>query len=372
MITGNRLLTCWFLLIILLQTSHATTPCSHSTCGIISNISHPFRLRDDPKNCGDPNYELACENNVTFIYLSSLKYLVKALNYGNSTIRLADPSINDDTCSFPKHSVYAYNFTHEYPFSTYSDWIFRDENDPGVAWPVNFVSCPHRLEDSSNFTEITDCINGASNSSRGRYSYIKVGNMSGLDIGDKCGVDLIVMTSLKFKNFKNVTLSKIHDALKYGFELSWFQFRCIECKGGWECTTMDENLHRCSGATFQLKLDVQWGKALFTDLFWIALFLIIIVGLRLEAVLMITGFIYVWGLLILSNFDWFFDSGIILKVFLIVVISYAARIIIVFPCAMGLLICKFQRRRQLSKFDEISDNQPMPIRGSSLDISVQD
>ncbi|XP_057798656.1 LEAF RUST 10 DISEASE-RESISTANCE LOCUS RECEPTOR-LIKE PROTEIN KINASE-like 2.7 isoform X2 [Salvia miltiorrhiza] len=367
MISENHLLAYWSLLIILLlhslQSSHASLSCSPSRCGIIPNISDPFRLKDDPKNCGDPKYELACENNVAFMYLNSQKYLVKAVNYGNSTIRLADPSINDDTCSFPKHSTYAYNFSGEYPFSTYSDRILRDES---VAWPINFVSCPYRLEDSSNFTEITDCVSGensfgASNLSRSRYTYVKVGRLRALDIGDKCDIDLIVMTSWKFKNFKNVTLSKLHDALLYGFELSWLQFRCIECKGGWECTTIDAQLDGCTDDTFRLKIDPKWeqSRVLFSGLFWLVLFLLLVIGFRLE-VLIIAGFTCAWGLLILSNFGWFFNS--------VNVISYAAKIIIAYPCVMGLVIYKFRRRHQ-SMFDDIegflqSDNELVPIRYS--------
>ncbi|KAG6391578.1 hypothetical protein SASPL_149334 [Salvia splendens] len=379
MIFENRLLAYWSFLIImlhLLQASHASLSCTPSHCGIIPNISHPFRLKGDPMNCGDSKYELACENNVTVMYLSSHKYLVKSINYGNSTIRLVDASITDEACSFPKHSTYSYNFRDEYPFSTSSDWIFKDKNDPGVAWPINIVSCPYRLEDSSNFTDVTGCFSGensvgVSNSSRARYTYVKVGGMTASDVRDKCSVDLIVMTSLKFKDFKNVTLSRIHDALLYGFELSWFQFRCIECKGGWECTTIDKKLDGCSDDTFQLKIDLnsEETKFLFLGIFWFVVILLLVLGCRLE-VLIIAGFSIVWGLLILSNSAWFFNSvnGTFMKLLLIVVISYAAKIIIAYPCVMGILVYKF-RRRHLSSYDDIegflqSDNQLVPIRGT--------
>jgi hypothetical protein len=39
--------------------------CAPSSCGNIHNISDPFRLQDDPENCGDRNYTLSCENNNT-------------------------------------------------------------------------------------------------------------------------------------------------------------------------------------------------------------------------------------------------------------------------------------------------------------------
>ncbi|KAM2530594.1 hypothetical protein PS1_028443 [Malus domestica] len=42
-----------------------------SSCGHIHNISHPFRLNDDPKYCGDVRYTLYCESNITVTYLLS-------------------------------------------------------------------------------------------------------------------------------------------------------------------------------------------------------------------------------------------------------------------------------------------------------------
>ncbi|KAH6764397.1 hypothetical protein C2S51_015646 [Perilla frutescens var. frutescens] len=203
------------------QTGLAFCPndCAPSACGNFHNISYPFRLKDDPKNCGDHRFELACENNVTSIYLNSHKYYVKAINYrnddGDSTIRLVDASINNHTCSFPLYSSYAYNFSVQYPYSisSYSNYPFVD-----VAWPINFMSCTTAtpLKNSSLFTDITHhCASNSSSHAR----YIKAGHMYASEVLETCGVDLIVMTSWKFKDSNNVSLSEINHALLYGFEL---------------------------------------------------------------------------------------------------------------------------------------------------------
>ncbi|GMP24800.1 hypothetical protein CsSME_00001948 [Camellia sinensis var. sinensis] len=43
--------------------------CDPSSCGNNDNITHPFRLKGDPKNCGDKRYELECVNNRTVLHL---------------------------------------------------------------------------------------------------------------------------------------------------------------------------------------------------------------------------------------------------------------------------------------------------------------
>ncbi|KAL1553083.1 non-specific serine/threonine protein kinase [Salvia divinorum] len=184
------------------------------SCGIIHNISYPFSLKGDSKNCGDPRFELACENNATYFSLNSHKYYVKAINYsngsyGDSTIRLVDASMNkDDICSFPTYSVYSHSFIYGHPNRLTNLY-------PIHFLPINFLSCPNPLRNTSLFTDITT--HCASNSSK--YAYIKVGHMNASEVPYTCGVDLIVITSWDFKDLNNVSLSEIHESLLHGFEL---------------------------------------------------------------------------------------------------------------------------------------------------------
>ena len=208
--------------------------CTPSSCGIIPNISYPLRLKGDPKRCGDRRYELSCENNVTSISLHSHKYYVKEINYANNgyyddyIIRLVDASIkNDDICSFPTYSLYAYHFgsldnpnrlPYQIPNNSSSSYPYKDI----VTFPINFISCPNPLRNSALFTDITTlCVSNSSN-----FRYIKVGHMKVSDLPYACGVDLIVMTSSDFKDFDNVSLSQIHEALLYGFQL----YICPYCR----------------------------------------------------------------------------------------------------------------------------------------------
>ena len=84
--------------------------CPPSSCGNIPNISFPFRLKSDPESCGDPRYELSCENNRTVLHLFAGNYHVQKINYDNYTIRVADSGIDDDNYfSTPSYSLYRYN-----------------------------------------------------------------------------------------------------------------------------------------------------------------------------------------------------------------------------------------------------------------------
>ncbi|KAF7848104.1 hypothetical protein BT93_L2293 [Corymbia citriodora subsp. variegata] len=77
-----------------------------TSCGEIANISYPFRLRGDPKDCGHNNYGLACINNRTILDLNYGQYYVRSINYTNYTIRVVDVGLQKDNCSsLPLHSL---------------------------------------------------------------------------------------------------------------------------------------------------------------------------------------------------------------------------------------------------------------------------
>ncbi|KAH6823153.1 hypothetical protein C2S53_011326 [Perilla frutescens var. hirtella] len=220
------------LLIHLFETCVAN--CPPSSCGVFHNISYPFRLKDDPKHCGERRAELACEKNVTFFYLNSHKYYVKAISnhsqelpeFDFPTIRVVDASIKiNDTCSFPTYSLYPGSFSTDDYYIQFGD-----------SWPIYFMSCPQALKINSsvlNLVETThDCASSNSSShSHPRFTYIRVGgSMKVSDLTDMCTVDMIVMASMSWETylFENVSvsLSDIHDSLLNGFELMF----CRGCK----------------------------------------------------------------------------------------------------------------------------------------------
>ncbi|XP_021803614.1 uncharacterized protein LOC110747833, partial [Prunus avium] len=97
-------LSSWFVIVAFLVVGLSGETCNAkctSSCGNIPNISYPFRLKDDPKHCGDLLFTLSCENNSTLLVdlPPSGKYYVQAINYDNRTIRVVDPGIQKNNCS---------------------------------------------------------------------------------------------------------------------------------------------------------------------------------------------------------------------------------------------------------------------------------
>ncbi|GKV46686.1 hypothetical protein SLEP1_g53662 [Rubroshorea leprosula] len=77
-------------------------PCfPFSSCGNLS-ITYPFRLNSDPVECGEPGYELVCDNNCTTLVTKDGKFFVE--NITNSSVRLVDASLQRDICSIPHSS----------------------------------------------------------------------------------------------------------------------------------------------------------------------------------------------------------------------------------------------------------------------------
>ncbi|KAK2635292.1 hypothetical protein Ddye_030084 [Dipteronia dyeriana] len=79
--------------------------CSSSSCGDIKNISYPFRLKEDPAGCGDPDYQLSCQSNKTILELHSGQYYVKRISYENHIITIVDINLANGRCSLPHNSL---------------------------------------------------------------------------------------------------------------------------------------------------------------------------------------------------------------------------------------------------------------------------
>ncbi|XP_059667213.1 rust resistance kinase Lr10-like isoform X2 [Cornus florida] len=240
--SGGRLVVCLAALILLIlqlpQISKAM--CEPSSCGNIHNITHPFRLKGDPPNCGDTKYELVCENNLsTLAFFHSNKYYVQAINYHNFTIRLVDAHVllhNNHNCSFfPRYSLTPYNF------SFLDDPYIYIYTENSTTKPIHFLSCPNPL-DSPLYVDLSPCLNigggggeffASSNSSTTtrRHSYAHIGYLNASSVMELCSIDLIFMTSLPGVNelHPNLSFAQLHSALLYGFELFWFMDQCGNC-----------------------------------------------------------------------------------------------------------------------------------------------
>ncbi|KAM1124759.1 hypothetical protein ACFX2I_040111 [Malus domestica] len=177
-----------------------TSPsCPPSSCGNIQNISYPFRLQDDPKNCGESMYNLFCEDNVTVLRFNSGRYHVKSINYNNNTIRVVDPGFDHNNCSsVPLYSLSSDSIIFGSPYSVYSyDIHYR------MVWisrAITFLNCASPVNSSL---------------------YVAVGPMIASDLEEGCSIGWTAMASWT-ENHRNATsYCYIHNALVYGFELQY-------------------------------------------------------------------------------------------------------------------------------------------------------
>ncbi|GLT36084.1 hypothetical protein SLA2020_104890 [Shorea laevis] len=211
--------------------------CPPSSCGNILNISYPFRLNTDPPHCGETayqSYSLSCEKNLTVFPSKSGKFYVKSINYDNQTIRVADASVEEGSCSIPQ---YSWDFSTPFPYyDQYSERIL-------------FISCEN-LVNASRYVEAPACINGSSfftpyrpESEGKRYYYVKIGTPTPHELKPSCRIELMALIpSMRGKHYKNLSYVNIHQGLSYGIDLSWWQAPC-EGGGGNDYFRIDEENH---------------------------------------------------------------------------------------------------------------------------------
>ncbi|XP_038713528.1 rust resistance kinase Lr10-like isoform X2 [Tripterygium wilfordii] len=182
-----------------------------SSCGDIPNITYPFRLKGDPPNCGDPNYQLSCQNNQTILISpDSERYLVKAIDYGNRTIRIADVSVRDGDCSsrpitsFTSFSATSYARRGECHYATY--WFPPN-------YDLVYVSCESPVN-YSTYVDASPCIIQTNSTKNTRsYHYVLVGDFKNTELKASCAVDFLTRATLYRNN--NLSYMDIHKKLVY-------------------------------------------------------------------------------------------------------------------------------------------------------------
>ncbi|KAJ6860066.1 rust resistance kinase Lr10-like [Populus alba x Populus x berolinensis] len=333
----------FLLQLLVFQTCHSSTitaHCAPSSCGNIQNISFPFRLNTDPQSCGNYNYTLICENNIsTVLYLYSGKYYVQAINYDNFTIRVVDAGVQDN-CSIPRYSLTLANFSDGDPYTSYN----YKEDPPGVnegsvyywgvwlptlsqpmVWlpslsqPMIFMSC----ENTVNSTLYVDTAPyGLNYGSVNRSNYVTLGGMNASDLMELCTIEKIFL--LPKKNYTDKSFEEIRSDLAYGFELSWYNINCENCTLG--CYIDSSDRRQC--------ID-------FDESFWENLF---------DAVI----------------------AGILIYISISIALLHGLIVVCGTPCVTIFFIYKW-RRRHLSVYDTVeqflqSQNNLMPVRYSYSDI----
>ncbi|XP_058724486.1 LEAF RUST 10 DISEASE-RESISTANCE LOCUS RECEPTOR-LIKE PROTEIN KINASE-like 2.4 [Vicia villosa] len=247
--TLNRVVAVVLLLLILSYKSYGDEQqdsCSQR-CGV-HNITHPFRLKNSPKHCGDERYNLSCENNnqLMLYYNSVGKYHVQSINYNNFTIRLLDFNYSNYSILHPLGS---YNFTSDNtetsPYQVYGD-LYKS-----LVKPILYLNCPNRVQYSEDIYFPTPiCINISDSYPQQRNSSyvnsIKFGydkSLSRLGLEDGCRIEFMYLTSWGLQDGNNnMSCTDIRSMMLYGFELSWLNSLC---KDGWSSYLDENGQHGC-------------------------------------------------------------------------------------------------------------------------------
>ncbi|WKA07515.1 hypothetical protein VitviT2T_025333 [Vitis vinifera] len=218
---------------------HKYQICSPSSCGDMRNISYPFRLQDDPRSCGYPEYELICENNRTMINLHGGTYLVTQINYQNYTIRVVDPRRKKDNCwiSSPLNSIGAYY--KENPYDSSSAWsagyTLPYKWNPASPYPsepifytIVLMNCEQSIRDD-NYLHIIPCNTRGSSSSSPTYAYAVVGDYVSVgDIPYSCtiGTSIIIQPLKSLPEPSNLSMSDLQNYMLLGLQLSFLPLFC--------------------------------------------------------------------------------------------------------------------------------------------------
>ncbi|KAJ9679811.1 hypothetical protein PVL29_021658 [Vitis rotundifolia] len=198
--------------------------CRPSSCGDIRNISNPFRLKGDPSGCGDPNYELVCENNRTMLNLYSGKYYVAEINYKNYSIRIVDPGLYKGDCfSSPLYYLTRGNFSYGDPYDLPYDWKLSR---------TVLMNCTSSISDH-NYIRITPCNSSSTSFSSQGYVYALAGVSEVGDIKYSCTIGMTISTQLLKEvssEPRNRSMSELQEELLVGLEISFLPYRCSsEC-----------------------------------------------------------------------------------------------------------------------------------------------
>ncbi|KAF7850480.1 hypothetical protein BT93_L5461 [Corymbia citriodora subsp. variegata] len=339
----NRAFVIYLLLLLLLHWSFSIAINCTTSCGEVSNITYPFRLKGDLKGCGDPSYELACINNHTVLDLYSGKYYVQHIDYMNYTIRIVDIGLQNGNCSsLPSRSLSCTYSTYEWePYECYSPWIGHDKLSRNVA-----IVDRTKAIDSPLYVDASSCFYGVefSNFSSMRRRVYAMVNTTVSSVETACTIKLMAMIPRWVDRNDLRSYAQIHEQMTYGFEVSWLQKACeMHFKDCYGCSINATNQIYCiEKGGYDILFIIKW----LIDLF---------------AIPSIGNYI----LFIIRTLFWPF---VIPNIGIFMVVKF----ILGAPCVMTLLIRKW-RRRHLAMDQNVenflqSNNNFWPIRYSYSDI----
>ncbi|XVF43473.1 hypothetical protein PTKIN_Ptkin02bG0042800 [Pterospermum kingtungense] len=223
-----------FLFIIETEARKNPQICS-SSCGDIPNISYPFRLKQDPTACGDPDFELSCQNNKTLLNFHGGLYYVKGISYTDHTIHVADVNLANGSCGLPYRSLSM-------------EEVQMDGRYPGLVnynylYALNYVRCSNNI--SNMETSRAPCLNR--NISHVYVNISWYSALSSYDVPKSCKVIATVPAYYEQNVQQSPSYEKALKMQESGFQMEW-SVQCRDCRAkGRGCVYKDEdtNIFKC-------------------------------------------------------------------------------------------------------------------------------
>ncbi|TYI96020.1 hypothetical protein E1A91_D01G039600v1, partial [Gossypium mustelinum] len=191
--------------------------CNSTFCGNL-NISFPFRLKNQPPQCGCHDLELECENNNhTSLVLREGKFSVQNIFYENETIQVVDSSLDKNDCnSLPLSSV-------TYYYNTYSSYNNKRESQPSIMYVVN---CTKPIR-SSQYINASRCTTKSNTSSPPTSFFYFLDKNTVLNLNQACTVEAVV--PIMVKSISGMSTLTIYNKLSEGISIILRPFFGIPC-----------------------------------------------------------------------------------------------------------------------------------------------
>ncbi|KAF2310909.1 hypothetical protein GH714_018357 [Hevea brasiliensis] len=199
-----------------------------SSCGELNKITYPFRLTTDPVECGDPDYQLSCQDNKPILEFHSGQYFVKQISYDRHLIRLVDVNLASGSCNLPHSSVSV-------------DEVKYDNRYGGLVSSTfaSFFRCSSEINDQA-YRKVP-CLSGNDS-----HVYVSYGTYVISDLQGSCSFISRVPTIYQAVWYPSY--ESILKLMASGFDLEW-SVECRDCiADGGSCTLSSlgtPNIYEC-------------------------------------------------------------------------------------------------------------------------------
>ncbi|XWS50377.1 hypothetical protein CRYUN_Cryun12cG0082800 [Craigia yunnanensis] len=177
--------------------------CRPSLCGNI-NISYPFRLKGQPRRCGDRRFELECEQNRTTFPMKFGNFYVLDISYVNQTLRLLDASLDKENCSIPRSSIPSY-YDYDESILSYGNGMY-------------LVNCTMKMT-SSVYVDASRCRTDGFSSPQ-TYFYFLEFYTEISNFNQSCTIEAQFPSMLS--NISGLSTFDIYKMLMKGVQVSWY------------------------------------------------------------------------------------------------------------------------------------------------------